>query len=109
MRVIHGVELLEAEHVLVELRCLLQILHLEREMDDARLLALVLLLVAAEPDDLGEVSVWRAELERALLRIREDRTAVLDDLLRGRLAILDLNAPVMDAGSRTGLCLELFG
>ena len=71
-------------------------------MDDARFLASVLLLVAADADDLGQVAVGSAELERALLPVGEDAAAVLLDLLGGGLAVLDLDADVMDAGTGPG-------
>src|SRR5580704_7495492 len=97
-----GRDLLEAEHVLVELGGPFQIRHLHGDMDDARFLALVLLLVAADADNLGEIAVGGAELQRALLAIREDAAAVLLDLLGGGLAVLDLDPDVMDARTGSG-------
>src|SRR5579864_4525191 len=94
-----GGDLPKAEHVLVELGGLFQIRHLHGDMDDARLLAFVLLLVAADANDLGEVAVGGAELESALLAVREDAAAVLLDLLRGGFAVLDLDPDVMNAGA----------
>src|SRR6202165_3818567 len=97
-----GGDLLEAEYVLVELGRLLQIRHLHGDMDDARLVALVLFLVAADADDLGEVAVGAAELEGALLPVGENAAAVLFDLFRGGLAVLDLDPDVMNAGTGSG-------
>ena len=101
-----GAELLETKNVLVEFRRLLQVGDLEREMHDARFLALVLFLVAADADDLGHVAVRRAEFQRALLRLGENLTAVLHDLPHGGFAVLHLDAEMMDARAGAGeLCL----
>src|ERR1700692_3471571 len=97
-----GGDLPKAENVLVELGRLLQIRHLHGDMDDTRFFASVLLLVAADADDLGEVAVGGAELESALLPVGEDAAAVLLDLPGGGLAILDLDPDVMNAGTGTG-------
>ena len=56
-----GADLLEAEHVLIERGRLLQVRHLHGDVDDARFLAAVLLLVAADADDLGEIAVRGSE------------------------------------------------
>src|ERR1700716_3577378 len=97
-----GGDLLEAENVLVEAGGLLQVGHLHGDVDDARFLASVLFLVTPDADDLGEVAVGSAELERALLPVRENAAAVLLDLLGGGLAFLDLDPDVMHAGTRAG-------
>src|SRR5260370_36277032 len=104
-----GGDLPKAEHVLVELGRRFQIRHLHGDMGDARLLAPVLFLVAADADDLGEVAVGGAELEGALLPVGEYAAAVLLDLPGGGLAILDLDPDMMDAGTGSGeLRLLLF-
>src|SRR5262249_60991220 len=97
-----GVELLEAEHVLVERGRLVEVADLERKVHDARLGAALAQLVAANVDQLRHAAVGRAELERAFLLIGENRAAAALDRAAHRIAILDLDAEMMNAGPRPG-------
>src|SRR5438128_10295606 len=51
------------------------------------------LLVAAPSNDLGHGAVRRAELQRALVRLRQDGAAILLDLVGKRLPVGDFDAP----------------
>src|SRR5216683_3323513 len=92
-----GLDLAESEHVLVEPGRLFEILHLDGDMGDPRLVALLLLLVAADADDLRHGAVGGAELKRALHPIGEDDTAIVGYLLHRRFAVLNFDADVVDA------------
>src|SRR4029450_7319748 len=96
--VLRGAAHLEAKHVRVELCGLLDIVHLQRQMHDARLRATLAQLVAANVNELCHAAVGCAELERAFLLGGKDRAAPLLDHAAHRIAILDLDAEVMDAG-----------
>src|SRR5260370_791151 len=67
-------------------------------------------LEAAFADHLGDIAVGGAEFQRVRLGLRYNRAAMLLDGLSEGLAVGDLDAPVMDAGSGTrklGLLLVL--
>src|SRR5215813_2995907 len=57
-------------------------------------------LVATGPDNFGNRAVGRAEFQRALARFGNDRTTVGLDFRDIAVAILDFDAPMVDA--RTG-------
>src|SRR4051794_24321413 len=97
-----GAELPEAEDGLVEARRRLEILDLESDMDDARQVGLRLLPVAAGAHDLGDGAIGGAEFESTFAAIGDDRAAIRLDRLDRGLAILDLDAPMVDAGTGTG-------
>src|SRR5215204_960041 len=103
MEAIFGVaELFESEHGLVEIRRLLQVVDLEREVNDARRRAALTQFIAADLDNFRHAAVRRTEFERAFFRVGENLAAILDNLLGGRFAILDLDTEMVDAGSGAG-------
>src|SRR5262245_57502512 len=97
-----GVELLEAEDVLVERGRLVEVVDSERKVDDARLGAALAQFVPANVDELRHAAVRCAELERAFLLVGENRAATLLDRCAHRIAVLDLDAEVMNAGPGPG-------
>src|SRR5512138_403974 len=96
------VELFETEHGLVEFRRLFQIVDLEREVHDARLGASLSQLVAPDLDDFLHAAVRPAIFQSPFLRIGKYLAAVGDNGLHRRLAVLNLDAKVMDAGTGAG-------
>src|SRR5262245_22307345 len=74
-----------------------------RRFSDARWLHRLFLrfrLVTTGPDNFGNRAVGRAEFQRALARFGNDRTTVGLDFRDIAVAILDFDAPMVDA--RTG-------
>src|SRR3954468_8976643 len=59
-------------------------------------------LIAAGLDALHDGAVGRAEAQRRSAGLRQDLAAVLFDDLGERLAVGDLETPVMDAGAGAG-------
>src|SRR6185312_6615660 len=66
------------------------------------LLGVDAVLVTADADDLGDRAVGRAELQGALRHVGDDGAAILLDRRDIGVAILDLDAPMMDAGALAG-------
>src|SRR5262252_7085631 len=97
-----GFDLPESEHVLVETGRLVEVLDLDGNVHDPRLVALLLFLVTADADDLRHGPVRRAEFERALFPIREDDAAIVGDFLHCRLAVLHFDADVVNAWTGAG-------
>src|SRR4051794_18344884 len=97
-----GAAHLEAEHGLIERGGFLDIGYLQGQMHDARLGAALAQLEPPDIDQLRHAAVGRAELERAFLLVGEDRAAALLDRAAHGIAILDLDAEVMNAGPGSG-------
>ena len=71
-------------------------------MNDAGSVGYIGLLVPAGCYDLRYGAVGRAKLQGALAGLRNDRAAIRLDRLHRGVPILDLDAPMMDAGAGAG-------